>query len=735
MSNALSASWFKALPANMFSGFVVSLIALPLGLGLAIASGMPPISGIIGAVVGGTVVAVLGGSHLTITGPGNGLVVVLLGAVYTLGGGDLTQGYLFTLAAIICSGGLLLVFGFLRLGGLSEFFPASAIQGMLAAIGLTILIKQWFVMFGDMGAQGDFFSLLQQVPDSVSKAFGANREIQMAGAIVGLVSLLIMVGYSKIRSRVFHLVPAPMWVVLFAVGVSYYYELFSESAYPIPVELMIQIPENLFGELPVPDFSLLNSMAFLGVVFSITLIASIESLLSIKAVDKLDPDKRRSNANKDLKALGIATIASGFVGGMNVVTVIARSSVNVNNKATNRSANFFHALFLFLSVLVFQEQIKRIPLPALAAILVYTGYKLASPDTLKQVYTVGKEQLFIFVITLVSTLLTNLITGIFIGVLITFLTHVFVTKSLWRFLRNILKPNVLMFMEPEKKTYYISVTHFCSFLNFYKLKDKLDAVPQNQHLVLDFSFCPFVDHSAMENLSNYQVLFERKGGSFELIGLDIHQADSAHPFAMRKLISLPKIRFIQRFLTNRQEQLKSLAEDSEWVYEATPKKKKLSLSTHICFDAKTVERVYNLCESNDGTFRVFDVDYSEGAFIAKENVRSSVMLIRSSRPLPQFRLDREGLIEKIYHLAGFDDINLHNHPDFSKRFYLMGDDPKQIRTFFNDAIVGFLLESPDYHLESNGKELLIQHYTRLATVREFEQLRVFGVALKKIAAL
>jgi MFS superfamily sulfate permease-like transporter len=174
MSNALSASWFKALPANMFSGFVVSLIALPLGLGLAIASGMPPISGIIGAVVGGTVVAVLGGSHLTITGPGNGLVVVLLGAVYTLGGGDLTQGYLFTLAAIICSGGLLLVFGFLRLGGLSEFFPASAIQGMLAAIGLTILIKQWFVMFGDMGAQGDFFSLLQQVPDSVSKAFGAN---------------------------------------------------------------------------------------------------------------------------------------------------------------------------------------------------------------------------------------------------------------------------------------------------------------------------------------------------------------------------------------------------------------------------------------------------------------------------------------------------------------------------------------------------------------------------------
>lgn len=722
--------WVGSLPANMFSGFVVSLIALPLGLGLAIASGMPPISGIIAAVVGGAVVAIMGGSHLTITGPGNGLVVVLLGAVYTLGDGDLTQGYLFTLAAIICSGGLLLLFGFLRLGGLSEFFPASAIQGMLAAIGLTILIKQLFVMVGDMGAQGDFFSLATQVPDAISAPFGAHKDTRLAGSLVGWISLAIMVGYSRIRARVFHLVPAPMWVVLFAVGLSYYYELFSVSPYPIANELMIQIPENLFGALPRPDFALLTTVPFWGVVFSITLIASIESLLSIKAVDKLDPEKRRSNTNRDLKALGLATIISGFLGGMNVVTVIARSSVNVNNNATNRSSNFFHALFLFLAVLVFQDQIRRIPLPALAAILVYTGYKLASPDTLKKVYTVGREQLIIFLVTLLTTLFTNLITGIFVGVLITFLTHIIINRSLLGFIRNVSKPNVLMFMEPESKGYFISVAHFCSFLNFFKLKSKLDMVPQNKRLVVDFSLCGFVDHSVMENLSNYQSLFERKGGSFELVGLDVHQADSGHPFAIRKLLPLQKIGFINRFLTRRQENLKAICERQNWSYQAIGEQKEVAVNKHLYFKNKQIKRVYNMCSSDSSDFRVFDVDFSEGEFIAKEDIRATVMLISVGKEIPQFRLDKEGLIEKIYHLAGYDDIDLIDHPKFSSRFYLKGENADAIREFFSDDLVDFLEKNITYHIESNGKEVLIIHHQRLASVPELEQMMQFGKTFK-----
>jgi len=329
-----TSGFLSGLPKNIFSGFVVSLIALPLGLGLALASEAPPISGIIAAIVGGIIVSILGGSNVTITGPGNGLVVVLLGAITTLADGDLHQGYLFTLAAIICAGALMIIIGVLRLGILSDFFPSSAIQGMLAAIGISLLVS---------------------IPTSIASLFTPEYRHLLVAAAVGIISLLIMVFYGKIRNKYLQLVPAPMWIVLLVIGLSYYYEFFSSEVYPIHEKLLVQIPDKVFSSFPSPDFSSVFQLKFIGVVIAITLISSIESLLSIKAVDKLDPQKRRSNTNKDLMALGIASIASGFVGGLNVVTVIARSSVNVNNGGNNRSANFFHAIFLILFVVLHQK--------------------------------------------------------------------------------------------------------------------------------------------------------------------------------------------------------------------------------------------------------------------------------------------------------------------------------------------------------------------------------------------
>ena len=217
--------------------------------------------------------------------------------------------------------------------------------------------------------------------------------------------------------------------------------------YPIAEQLLIRLPENILGNLPFPDFEIALSWPFVSTVLSITLIASIETLLSIKAVDKLDPEKRRSNVNKDLRALGLATSLSGLVGGLNVVTVIARSSVNVNNGGSNRSANLFHALFLLAFVLMLQDQIQRIALPALAAILVFTGYKLAAPKNLWRILKIGKEQAVIFGATLMITLTSGLITGILAGIVVTFFIHVWLNKDLFLFTRNWLKPNVLMYLE------------------------------------------------------------------------------------------------------------------------------------------------------------------------------------------------------------------------------------------------------------------------------------------------
>ena len=306
-----------------------------------------------------------------------------------------------------------------------------------------------------------------------------------------------------------------MWIVIGSISFSYYCELILKIPNPIAEEYMLpSIPSlsEVVRDLPSPDFSLFGESAFWSSVVALTLIASIESLLSIKAVDKLDPKKRRSNVNKDIKALGLATALSGFLGGLNVVTVIAPSSVNISNGGSNRFGNLFHALFLVVFILLFSSELARISLSALMAILVYTGYKLATPKMLKRLFLIGKEQLIIFLSTLLVTLQVGLISGITAGLLATFLIHIVVNRSVLFFLKNLVKPNVLMYKE-DNGNYFISVKHFCSFLNFNKLKGKLSVIPEQNDVIIDFSMCSFVDHSVMENINDYQELFYKKGGS------------------------------------------------------------------------------------------------------------------------------------------------------------------------------------------------------------------------------
>ncbi|MBA6155232.1 SulP family inorganic anion transporter [Tenacibaculum sp. S7007] len=724
---------FKAflgkLPQNIFAGFVVSLIALPLGFGLALASGAPPISGVIAAIVGGTVVAILGGSNVTITGPGNGLVVVVLAAITTLGAGDMQQGYLYTLAAIVISGIIMVILGFLRLGSLGDFFPSSAIQGMLAAIGIGIFAKQIHVMFGNNSAKGSIVELIGQVPNGIIDLVNTDNQSVLFAGIVGIVSLLIMVFYSKIRNKYFQLIPAPMWIVVLSVGMYYYYDMFSASNYPIDKSLLINLPDDVLSNFAFPDFSKAYQWDFINAVIAITLIASIESLLSIKAVDKLDPLKRRSNVNKDIRALGLATVISGFLGGLNVVTVIARSSVNVNQKGSNRSANFFHAIFLVLFILLFATELRKIPLSALAAILVYTGFKLASPENIRKVFKIGKEQLIIFLVTLLTTITTSLITGILVGILVTFIIHLVINKSITLFTRNIFKPNVLMFKEDGK--YYVSVKNFSSFLNYTKLKAKLDQIPENEDAIIDFSMCDFIDHSVMENLNNYAEGFKRKGGHFEVIGLDGYKTGSEHPFALRKNIPLQTEESESKNnLTKRQKSIQSIGNDLGWNYKRLPKVPVTIIPHFGYFKTRQINKISNLLSNESCT--LFDVEFSEGELIAKQVVKATMMFINIDKNVPEFTLDKEGIFEYIYHFAGFKDINIDNHPDFSKRFYLSGKEATEIKQFFSDELVLFFESNKYYHIEGNEKGLLIIGRERLAGIKEIKSLADFGIRLKKV---
>ncbi|WP_347923260.1 SulP family inorganic anion transporter [Pontimicrobium sp. SW4] len=718
--------FLKSMPKNIFSGFVVSLIALPLGLGLAMASDAPPIAGIIAAIVGGLLVSILGGSHVTISGPGNGLVGVLLVAISTLG---LESAY----AAIIFSGILMILLGFLRLGKLADFFPSSAIQGMLAAIGLIILGKQFHIMLAHKIDRADTIDYLLEIPYTINDAIHYTNTGLIYAAIIGVFSLCIMLFYPKIRNKYLQLIPAPMWIVILSIGFSYYFELVAHEANPIDKNYMISgIPNisTIISEIPIIDFSKIGTSAFWASVVALTLIASIESLLSIKAVDKLDPQKRRSNVNRDLKALGLASVGSGFLGGLNVVTVIARSSVNVNNGGSNRSSNFFHALFLVIFIVLFSTELKRIPLPALMAILVFTGYKLASPKTIKNIFSIGKEQLIIFFVTLFVTLKVGLITGISSGVAVTFIIHIIMNKGVSLFARNVLKPNVLMFKEDEGGNYYVSVKHFCSFLNFYRLKEKLDAIPEDQDVVVDFSLCQFVDHTVMENLNDYQELFTKRDGHFEVIGLDMHDTDSKHPFAMRRLLPVPNL--IKNSLTKRQSAIESFAKDYGLNYNADKQRETHFLDYFLFFRTKKINHIYNKLSEKNLAIKLFDIEFSEGEFIAKEVVRSTMLHIQLDKNIPEFTLDREGFLEKVYAFAGFKDIPIQDHSDFSKRFYLLGEDVEAIKTFFNDDITHFFESNPYYHIESNGNAILVFGKERLASIKEIKALFDFGKRLKDV---
>lgn len=722
--------FIKEIPNNIFAGFVVSLVAMPLSLGLALASGAPPMSGIIAGVVGGIVVSILGGSHISITGPGNGLVVAVLVAITTLGAGDMYQGYLLTLAAIVCSGAIILVLAFMKLGKLSNFFPSSAIQGLLAAIGIIILSKQFHIMVGDMEAQGTTIELLLSIPTAIYK--GLTNAYIAPAAIAGLISLFIMVYYAKIRNKYFQLIPAPMWIVVISVGLAYIFENHIGVEHPIPQEFFLKIPADVFSSFASPDFSKAFTLDFVVATFTITMIASIESLLSIKAIDKLDPQRRRSKVNKDLKAIGLATMISGFLGGLNVVTVIARSSVNVNNNATNRSSNFFQSAFLVAFILLFTKQLQHIPFPALAAILVYTGYKLASPAIVKKILEIGKEQVVIFLVTLIATLLTSIVMGIVIGILITLLIHIYLTQSFTLFFNNLRTSNVEMVNNGDGKI-HLTVKHFCSFLNFFRLKKTLDTVKTNQTVVVDFLQSRFVDHTVMENMREYQQTFDKNGGSFELIGLDLHKAESEHPSALRRALEYVHFMPDERKMTQRQILMAQYFTDIGWAFTYSRQYQLFFLSRFNYFRTRQVDHLYNIGQDKKDVFKFFDIEYSEGAFIAEEALHASMVYINCDKEIPAFTLSKVDLYEKLHYLSNYKEIHLQSFRDFAERFSLRGNNIMAIRRFFNDELILYFESNNYYHIESNGQGgLLIMDKERQSGVGEIKAMVDFAIRLEAV---
>jgi carbonic anhydrase len=714
------------IPQNLQSGLIVSLVALPLGFGLALASGVPPMAGIIATVAGAVFFWFFGSSRLIIAGPGNGLVVLSLYGVSVLGAGDNFLGYQLLLGAICVSGVFIFLMGLFRFGVLSEVFPAAAIRGMLAAIGLLILSRQLHVLLGAVPENSSAFGLVAELPHTIGLIL--NKSVPTAAYLLGISSLILLFVLPKLKWWIFQKIPGPMWVLGLGIGYAYLAPNHLGSWPQLPANQLIVLPPVLSDAITFPSFEAWTQGSFWSISFSLAFVAAIESLLSIKAIDKLDPQQRRSNANKDLKALGLATIGSSLIGGLNVVAVIARSSVNLNNGATNSYSNLFHGLFLVVFLALFGSQLEHIPLAVLAAILVHTGYKLTAPSQFRAMLEIGKDELILFILTYLITLATNLILGILSGMIITLIYQLIILGRRSYYFQQLLRPNVLLFEEQRDK-YHLSVKSLSNFLNYVRLKKQLDTIDPHNELILDFSMADFVDHSVLEHIHQYRQRFEIAGGHLEIIGLDDLGQSSAHPLATRKPRTQGKH---EGKLTRRQKMLRLYATEFRFNFYPREIEDHGEFFGFDYFRNKLVHLLRNRLQNSPENWLWADVHFEDYDFYGNALRHASMLVIPLNKTTAPFVLDKESLLDRVAYLAGFKDINFDLHPDFSQRFKLKGENEKDIRKFFQGPLISFLENHKQYHIECNGKALLIFDKDRVATISETKQMVNFAEQLTEV---
>jgi MFS superfamily sulfate permease-like transporter len=579
------------LPSNLVSGFMVFLIALPLCLAISAASGCPPIAGIFTAIAGGIITTLISNSELTIKGPAAGLIVIVLGCVtefraeltsQELAGmvpasvtadADATDAsvkataaeapklsedqtakinklaYRMTLAVCVVSGIAQICFGLFRSGVLGEFFPSSAVHGLLAAIGVIIIAKQIPLALGipkevlmHEGKPYEPLELIAHLPGALPQF---NPEI----ALIGVVSLIIMFGMPLIAKGWMKKIPSQLIVLIVAITMAQFLGLPHKAAdgateEPVKYKMMgkdfelspkthlVNVPANILDGIATPEFSALKLGVAWKWIAMFALIGSLESLLSAKAVDLLDPQKRKTNLDRDLLAVGVANTAVAFVGGIPMISEIVRSRANIDNGAKSRWSDFFHGALLLIFVASVPWLLHLIPLAALAAMLIFTGFRLAHPREFMHVLHIGREQLVVFVSTIIGILATDLLIGIFIGIGVKLFIHLINGMPI----TSIFKP-FLTIEQVNDKTCLIKAEKSAVFSNWILMRRQIYnyGLLRDNNVIVDFSGCKLVDHTVMEKLHEMERDFKDKGLSLEIVGLDQHKAMSTHPQAARKL--------------------------------------------------------------------------------------------------------------------------------------------------------------------------------------------------------
>jgi len=504
---------FKELKSDLPASIVVFFVAVPLCLGIALASGAPLFAGIIAGIVGGIIVGIASGSPLGVSGPAAGLAVIVLTSIAAIG------SWPAFLLAVVLAGILQLIMGFAKAGFIAYFFPSSVIKGMLTGIGLLIILKQIPHAVGyDKDPEGDLAFIQADGGTTLSSISNAFNALTPGAVLISAIAIAILIFWDKVlikKHKIFQIIQGPIVVVVLGIVMNYLYQSGTLN-FSLAADQVVRLPvaeslSEFFTFFTFPDFSAITNFKVWEVAVVLAIVASLETLLCVEATDKLDPYKRVTPTNKELKAQGLGNVISGLIGGLPITQVIVRSTANITFGGKTKMSAILHGVFLLISAITIAGLLNMIPLASLAAILIIVGYKLAKPALFKQMYKLGWEQFIPFVATVAGILATDLLKGIAIGVLF----GIFYT--LRHSYRNSHHMKDTVTTEDGHQVHHIELAQEVSFFNKASVMQALEVIPANSKVVIDFSKSKSVAHDVLELIKDYEINAKTKNITVEKI--------------------------------------------------------------------------------------------------------------------------------------------------------------------------------------------------------------------------
>lgn len=722
--------------ADLLAGLQVSLVSLPLSLGIAIASGAPPVTGLISAIIAGLIFPFLGGAYVTISGPAAGLAPALLAGMLMLGGGDLAAGYPLLLVAICITGLVQILMAFMKMGRYAIFLPVTVVEAMLAAIGLIIIIKQIPALMGAI------LPASQTMLASVAKLPQAYLQIEWDVFFIGSISLFLIFYLNKSRHEWMRKVPPPLFVTLLGIVLAVFFNLDAKH--------LISMPDNILdGGITVPAFGEVFARpelwwGILVVVITLTLIDAVESLATIKAVDKIDPFQRKSDPNVTLRAMGVSNTLSSIFGGLTIIPGGIKSRTNIDAGGRTLWANFYNAVFLLLFLFVATDFISMVPLAAIASILIYVGWKLCEYKVFTKTRAVGRDQLIIFILTIFSILATDLLSGILIGIAaeVVMLLYLLMPSFrrvltgritlhqsyslLWGNLKSLFASPIINIKQQERDGvahYEMTISSLVCF-NLLHLDKLLSSLPPKEGVTLIITESGrIIDHTAMEYLHQFEEECVRDGRVFELVGMENFFQFTRHSLAARMQDTILVKEQAQR--SKREVLIERLAGKYELDFQPA------IVSTLNAEDFVYMRRGSDKeeCNTLSGEYLGCNIHISDYSHTSPPDYYNkhwhTMMTLRRPTTLatttPDMVIAPGHYLER--YLVDYDEVALPQNESFSKKYRLYTKDGADPLPYLPSKVIEFIVKYDDIYLEVHGGVILtFRRHQALANAHEIASL-------------